>query len=277
MNIDYSAPSTQFFSDLELDLDLAEPVPTPLIEIMDFSFYYGRTQALCDVTMNIPRLRVTALIGPSGCGKTTLLESINRINNVIPGGRYSGDIRISGRSLFDRKINLINVRRIIGMVFQKPNPFPCSIYENVAYGVRLAGERSRSVLDEIVEKSLIRSALWNEVKDRLRQSAFSLSGGQMQRLCIARAIACKPQVLLMDEPCSSLDPIATSRIEELISDLKRNYTIVLVTHSMQQAARCSEYLGFFQNGRLIEFGATPEIFCKPTQAKTREYIKGRIV
>ena len=245
------------------------------IEVNDFSFFYRKKQALHSISMEIPKRQVTAFIGPSGCGKSTLLRNFNRMNDMIPGIRHEGDIRLGGRSLFDPKLKLINVRRTIGMVFQKSNPFPRSIYENVAYGLRLAGERRKPVLDEAVEKSLTRAALWSEVKDRLHEGALALSGGQMQRLCSARSIACEPQVLLMDEPCSALDPIATARIEELILELRRNFTIVIVTHNLQQAGRCSDHVAFFYLGKLIEFDTTQKVFTDPKEEKTQDYLTGR--
>ncbi len=249
--------------------------PTPLMEVKDFSFFYGKKQALHSINMTIPMNQVTAFIGPSGCGKTTLLRNFNRMNDLVARARHTGDILMGGRSLFDRKLKLINIRRCIGMVFQKSNPFPRSVYENVAYSIRLGGENRKNILDEIVESCLRRAALWDEIKDRLHESALSLSGGQIQRLCIARAIASKPQVLLMDEPCSALDPIATMKIEELIHDLKKNFTIVIVTHNMQQAGRCSDLSAFFYLGKLIEYGGTSKIFTNPSEKQTEDYISGR--
>jgi phosphate transport system ATP-binding protein len=245
------------------------------LEVENFDFFYGQKQALFGVNMKIPECQVTAFIGPSGCGKSTLLRNFNRMNELIDGVHHSGDIRLKGRSIFDKKIELIALRRAIGMVFQKSNPFPKSIYENIVYALRLAGERSKSVLDETVERSLRGAALWEEVKDRLHESALGLSGGQMQRLCIARAIASRPQVLLMDEPCSALDPIATVKVEELIHELKQQFTIVIVTHNMQQATRCSDNTAFFYLGKLIEYDRTETIFSKPGQKQTEDYITGR--
>lgn len=245
------------------------------IKVENFDFFYGKTQALFNINMELPERQVTALIGPSGCGKSTLLRNFNRMNELIDGVHHQGDIRLKGRSIFDKKIEIIALRRVIGMVFQKSNPFPKSIYENIVYSLRLSGERSKSNLDETVERSLKGAALWDEVKDRLHQSALGLSGGQMQRLCIARAIANRPQVLLMDEPCSALDPIATVKVEELIHELKREFTIVIVTHNMQQATRCSDLTAFFYLGKLIEFGDTQTLFSNPSQKKTEEYIQGR--
>lgn len=251
------------------------PVQSPLIEVKKFNFFYGQKQALYDVSMEIPARQVTAFIGPSGCGKTTLLRNFNRMNDLIPRARHEGDILLAGRSIFDPKLKLINIRHCIGMIFQKSNPFPRTIYDNVVYGVRLAGERRKAVLNEIAETCLTRAALWDEVKDRLHDSALSLSGGQMQRLCIARAIACNPQILLMDEPCSALDPIATAKIEQLINELKSQFTIVIVTHNMAQAARCSDFTGFFYLGKLIEFNFTEQMFTNPQIKQTEEYIAGR--
>ena len=251
--------------------------PPPLaIEADDFSFWYGATRALNDITLRIPQKRVTALIGPSGCGKSTFLRSINRMNDLIPGIRHDGDIRLSGESVYRQGLDVVQLRRRVGMVFQKSNPFPKSIYENVAYGARVNGlARGRRALDEIVERSLRQAALWEEVSDRLDRSALGLSGGQQQRLCIARALAVQPEVLLMDEPASALDPIATQKIEELIYELKDEYTIVIVTHNMQQAARVSDFTAFFYMGELIEMGRTQEIFTTPREDRTEAYITGR--
>jgi phosphate transport system ATP-binding protein len=245
------------------------------ITVRDFNFFYGRKQALQEISLDIPERQVTAFIGPSGCGKTTLLRNFNRMNELIDGVSYTGDIKLAGRSIFDPGIEVIALRRLVGMVFQKSNPFAKSIYENVVYSMRIAGVRERKVLDETVERSLRAAALWDEVKDRLHESALGLSGGQMQRLCIARAIANRPKVLLMDEPCSALDPIATMRIEELINELKREYTIVIVTHNMQQASRCSDFTGFFYLGSLIEFDRTKKIFTNPREKRTEDYVTGR--
>jgi phosphate transport system ATP-binding protein len=254
-------------------LATAEPLA---LEALDFSFYYGATQALANVDLAVPERRVTALIGPSGCGKSTFLRSINRMNDLIPGVRHEGDIRILGESAYRPGIDVVRLRRRIGMVFQKSNPFPKSTYENVAYGARVNGlARGRAALDEVVERSLRAAALWDEVKDRLDRSALGLSGGQQQRLCIARALAVEPEVLLMDEPASALDPIATQKIEELIYQLKESYTIVIVTHNMQQAARVSDYTAFFYMGRLVESGRTEELFTNPREERTESYITGR--
>ncbi len=245
------------------------------LEAVGFSFYYGASQALFDISFGLDRRAVTAIIGPSGCGKSTFLRSINRMNDLVPGARYEGRIEIEGVSIFDRSTDLVSLRRRIGMVFQRPNPFPKTIFENVAYGPRLNALVPKSELPEVVEQCLRQAALWDEVKDRLNQPATGLSGGQQQRLCIARALGNRPDILLMDEPCSALDPIATQRIEELIFELKQQYTIVIVTHNMQQAARVSEMTGFFDAGRLIEYGATNQIFTAPKHERTEAYITGR--
>ena len=245
------------------------------LTVREFDFFYGKKQALFDVNMDIPEKQVTAFIGPSGCGKSTLLRNFNRMNELIDGISHSGDIRLLGQSIFDRSVEVIALRRSVGMVFQKSNPFPKSIYENVVYGLRIGGVSKKSVLDEAVERSLRGAALWEEAKDRLHESALGLSGGQMQRLCIARAIANRPKVLLMDEPCSALDPIATVKVEELIHELKQEFTIVIVTHNMQQATRCSDKTAFFYMGRLVEFADTQKIFSNPEQKQTEDYITGR--
>lgn len=245
------------------------------LKVSDFNFFYGKKQALHGINMEIPECQVTAFIGPSGCGKSTLLRNFNRMNDLIDGVRHEGDILLNGRSIYDRKIEIIALRRGIGMVFQKSNPFPKSIYENIVYSLRIAGVRNKSTLDETVEHSLRDAALWDEVKDRLNDSALGLSGGQMQRLCIARAIANRPEVLLMDEPCSALDPIATAKVEDLIHTLKREFTIVIVTHNMQQATRCSDKTAFFYLGKLIEFNETRQIFSNPREKQTEDYITGR--
>jgi phosphate transport system ATP-binding protein len=245
------------------------------LAVREFDFFYGKKQALFDINMDIPEKQVTAFIGPSGCGKSTLLRNFNRMNELIDGISHSGDIRLLGQSIFDKSVEVIALRRCIGMVFQKSNPFPKSIYENVVYGLRISGENNKSALDEAVERSLRGAALWDEAKDRLHESALGLSGGQMQRLCIARAIANRPKVLLMDEPCSALDPIATIKVEELIHDLKQEFTIVVVTHNMQQATRCSDKTAFFYLGKLVEFAETQKIFSNPVQKQTEDYITGR--
>ncbi|MFO1122037.1 MAG: phosphate ABC transporter ATP-binding protein PstB [Hyphomicrobiales bacterium] len=246
------------------------------IEARDVNIYYGEKHAIKNLSITIPDRAVSAFIGPSGCGKSTFLRAINRMNDTIPSCRMTGDITLDGSSIYDRSLDVVQLRARIGMVFQKPNPFPKSIYENVAYGPRIHGVAgSKAELDEIVERSLRRASLWDEVKDRLGHPGTGLSGGQQQRLCIARAIAVNPEVILMDEPCSALDPIATARIEELIDELKQNYCIVIVTHSMQQAARVSQLTAFFHLGILVEFGDTDEMFTSPQDKRTQDYITGR--
>jgi len=245
------------------------------LEAKDFSFWYGDKQALFDINLRLPANAVTALIGPSGCGKSTFLRSINRMNELIPGAHHTGEILLNGGDIYETSIDVVNLRRRVGMVFQRWNPFPKSIYDNVAYGPRLDGISARQELDEIVERSLRRAALWDEVKDRLRQSALGLSGGQQQRLCIARALANQPEVLLMDEPASALDPIATQKIEELLYELKRELSIVIVTHNLQQAARASDYTAFFYMGKLVEVDTTDRIFTRPQNERTDAYITGR--
>jgi len=245
------------------------------IKISHFDFFYGASQALFDITMDIPERQVTAFIGPSGCGKSTLLRNINRMNDLIDGANHRGDISVSGKTIYDRTLEVTSLRKRIGMVFQKSNPFPKSIYENVVYGLRTSGVSDRRVLDAACEEALRGAALWDEAKDRLQQSALGLSGGQQQRLCIARAVAIKPEVLLMDEPCSALDPIATGRVEELILELKKRFTVVIVTHNMQQAARVSDRTAFFYLGKLIEYDKTLTIFTNPSAKQTEDYITGR--
>jgi phosphate transport system ATP-binding protein len=252
-----------------------ERAAPPKIHVQDFNFYYGDHHVLHDIVMDIPEKQVTAFIGPSGCGKSTFLRSINRMNDIIPGARARGKIILDDHDLYSPSIDVVALRRKVGMVFQKSNPFPKSIYENVAYGLRIGGLRDRRKLDAIVEQSLKRAALWEEVKDRLNSSAMALSGGQQQRLCIARALAVDPEVLLMDEPASALDPIATQKIEELVYELKSNYTIVIVTHNMQQAARVSDRTAFFMLGKLVEYDLTNTIFMNPKQKLTEDYITGR--
>ena len=254
--------------------DLAQP-RGDFLKVRDFNFYYGKKQALYQINMDIPQRQVTAFIGPSGCGKSTLLRNFNRMNDLIDGVHHEGDILLNGRSIYDKQMEVIALRRSIGMVFQKSNPFPKSVYENIVYSLRIAGVTAKSVLDETVERSLRGAALWDEVKDRLQDSALSLSGGQMQRLCIARAIANRPEILLMDEPCSALDPIATAKVEDLIHDLKAQFTIVIVTHNMQQATRCSDRTAFFYLGKLIEYDDTQKIFTNPRERQTEDYITGR--
>ncbi len=240
-----------------------------------FSLWYGDARALYDVTMKLPRGKVTALIGPSGCGKSTLLRSVNRMNDLVDGVRVEGEIRLEGASIYDPHIDVIELRKRLGMVFQKPNPFPMSIFENVVYPLRIDGERRKSVLAEACERALRQAALWGEVKDRLKESALGLSGGQQQRLCIARAIVADPEVLLLDEPCSALDPVATMRIEELISEIAERYTVLIVTHNMQQAARVSHFTAFMYLGRLVEFGPSEAVFSRPVLPETEQYVTGR--
>ena len=247
----------------------------PMVEIEKLSLWYGAKQALKDVTMSVPKHRVTAYIGPSGCGKSTLLRCLNRMNDLVDGVRIEGAVRIGGTDIHDAALDVTELRKRVGMVFQKSNPFPKSIFENVAYGPRILGVRHRTDLDGVVERSLRGAALWDEVADRLHDSALGLSGGQQQRLCIARAIAVEPDVLLMDEPCSALDPIATAKIEELMLELKNSYTIVSVTHNLQQAARVSDYTGFMLLGELVEFGVTRQLFTNPRDKRTEDYITGR--
>jgi phosphate transport system ATP-binding protein len=247
----------------------------PVLEIDDFSLWYGPKQALWKVNMAISGGKVTALVGPSGCGKSTLLRSVNRLNDLLDIVRIQGGMRLNGDPIYHPAVDVIELRKRMGMVFQKPNPFPMSIYENVVYSLRIDGERRRDVLDDICERSLRGAALWDEVKDRLRDSALGLSGGQQQRLCIARAIAAEPEVLLLDEPCSALDPIATGKIEDLIQELKGDYSILIVTHNMQQASRTSDYTAFMYLGRLIEYGPTADIFTTPKLKETEDYVTGR--
>jgi phosphate transport system ATP-binding protein len=244
-------------------------------EVRDLSFWYGQTQALYDVNLSIPECSVVALIGPSGCGKSTFLRTLNRMNELIEGTRHVGEIELDGANIHSGQINLVDLRRRVGMVFQKSNPFPKSIFENVVFGPRVAGLRDRARLYEITERCLRRAALWDEVKDRLSDSALNLSGGQQQRLCIARALATDPEVLLLDEPASALDPASTARIEDLIFELKRDYTIVIVTHNMQQAARVSDMTAFFFQGKLIEAGSTEQLYTRPKEKQTEDYITGR--
>jgi phosphate transport system ATP-binding protein len=253
----------------------AAPADGPLIELSKFNFWYGEKQALFDIDLTVKERSVTAFIGPSGCGKSTLLRCLNRMNDLIDGVRVEGSLRVNGEDLYAPGVDVVDVRKRLGMVFQKSNPFPKSIFENVVYGLRIQGERNRSRLSDACEAALKGAALWGEVEDRLDDSALSLSGGQMQRLCIARALAVEPEVILMDEPCSALDPIATAKIEELIFKLKDRFTIVIVTHNMQQAARVSDETGFFMLGKLIEFDRTDVIFTRPRQKMTEDYITGR--
>lgn len=245
------------------------------IEVDNLNLHYGEKQALFNINMQIQRRKVTAYIGPSGCGKSTLLRSINRMNDLVDSVRINGEIRLNGEDIYHKQVNVADLRRRVGMVFQKPNPFPKSIYENVAYGLRIQGINDRNILDETVERSLRNAALWDEVKDRLNDNALGMSGGQQQRLVIARAIAIEPEVMLLDEPASALDPISTLKIEELIHELKEKYTIVIVTHNMQQAARVSDFTAFMYMGELIEFGATNDLFTNPVKKQTEDYITGR--
>ena len=245
----------------------------PIITVKGLNLWYGQTQALKNISIDIPEKSITALIGPSGCGKSTFLKTLNRMNDLIPGVKITGDVRFHGEDIFAAEIN--GLRRQVGMVFQKPNPFPMSIYDNIAYGPRTHGVRNKARLDEIVEKALTDAAIWDEVKDRLKKNALGLSGGQQQRLCIARALAVEPEVLLMDEPTSALDPISTSRIEDLAMELKKDYTIVIVTHNMQQALRISDQTAFFLLGDLVEYGSTESLFSQPVDKRTENYITGR--
>jgi phosphate transport system ATP-binding protein len=247
----------------------------PQIEVRNLNLYYGTKRALHDISLTIPRNQVTAFIGPSGCGKSTLLRCLNRMNDLIDSVRIEGTVTIGGHNIYERNTDVIELRKRVGMVFQKSNPFPKSIYENVAYGLRIAGINDKATLDRAVEESLNGAALWDEVKDRLLDSALGLSGGQQQRLCIARAIAIKPEIILMDEPASALDPIATSRVEDLILELKKDFTIVIVTHNMQQAARISDHTAFFYMGELVEYGVTQKMFTMPRQKRTEDYVTGR--
>jgi phosphate transport system ATP-binding protein len=264
---------------------LGEPVSTEThsavakeqiaLEVDNFQLWYGAKKALHGISMGVPKNKVTALIGPSGCGKSTLLRSVNRLNDLLSTVKIQGDMRLNGDSIYTTSVDVIELRKRMGMVFQKPNPFPMSIYENVIYALRIDGERNRGVLDEVCERSLKGAALWDEVKDRLHDSALGLSGGQQQRLCIARAIAAEPEMLLLDEPCSALDPIATGKIEDLIQELRGSYSVLMVTHNMQQASRTSDFTAFMYMGRLIEYGPTQDIFTKPILKETEDYVTGR--
>ena len=246
-----------------------------IISVKDMNLWYGEHHALHNVNIEIPEKSITAFIGPSGCGKSTFLKTLNRMNDLIPGVKIEGDIRYEGNNLFGKDVDVNQLRKEIGMVFQKPNPFPMSIYDNIAYGPRTHGITNKAELDEIVERALRDAAIWDEVKDRLKKNALGLSGGQQQRLCIARALAVEPKILLMDEPTSALDPISTSRIEDLVEELKEKYTIVMVTHNMQQALRVSDYTAFFLLGELVEFGKTDSMFSQPIDKRTEDYITGR--
>ncbi|WP_425453339.1 phosphate ABC transporter ATP-binding protein PstB [Paraperlucidibaca baekdonensis] len=275
---DYSTAEPQSidagaFGRARRDRDLANEAMC--LETRHLNLFYGNKQALHDINMQVPKKRVTAFIGPSGCGKSTLLRTFNRMNDLVDGCRVDGEILLDQQNIFDRSVDVTGLRQRVGMVFQKPNPFPKSIYENVAYGLRLQGQNAKRVLDEAVEESLKGAALWDEVKDRLHDSALGLSGGQQQRLVIARAIAVQPEVLLLDEPCSALDPISTLKVEELIHELKEQFTILIVTHNMQQAARVSDYTAFMYLGKMVEYGDTDTLFTNPTNKQTEDYITGR--
>ncbi len=250
-------------------------IEDPVIKVENLDFYYGKAKALHGIDLDFPRRKVTALIGPSGCGKSTLLRCFNRMNDLIDISDVRGNVLLNGADVYSSNMDVIELRRRVGMVFQKSNPFPKTIYENVVYGLRIAGIKNKAILDETAERSLKGAALWDEVKDRLHTSALGLSGGQMQRLCIARAIAVNPEVILMDEPCSALDPKSTARVEELIGELSNDYTIIIVTHNMQQASRVSDYTAFLYEGYLVEFGLTTKLFIKPKKKQTEDYITGR--
>lgn len=268
------APSKESY--LGIEDKLQDEAAALKIKIDNLSFYYGRVRALREISLKVPPHQVTAFIGPSGCGKSTLIRTLNRMNDVIPGARVEGRVELDGKNIYSAATDVVSLRRRVGMVFQKPNPFPRSIFDNVAYGLKVNRlVRSRAELNERIETSLRAAALWEEVKDRLKESAYGLSGGQQQRLCIARALAVEPEVLLMDEPTSALDPIATQKIEELLAELKEKYTIVIVTHNMQQAARISDLTAFFWLGEMIEFNTTEKMFTKPDNQMTEDYITGR--
>jgi len=275
LNMNNPSPQTHAIKLGDMGRTQMEDTNEVAIRVENLDVYYGDAKALKNVNMSIPKNRVTAFIGPSGCGKSTLLRCFNRMNDLVDICRVEGEILLDDKNIYDADVNVALLRRRVGMVFQKPNPFPKSIYENVAYGLRIMGVNNRSTLDESVERALRGAALWNEVKDRLDESGMSLSGGQQQRLVIARAIALEPEVLLLDEPASALDPISTAKIEELISEMKDKYTIVIVTHNMQQAARVSDYTAFMYLGELVEFGRTNELFLKPAVKKTEDYTTGR--
>jgi len=269
-----SRPSIKPMDTSVIKTKVGEPARN-IFSVENVDFYYGEKHALKSINLEIGEKKSTAFIGPSGCGKTTLLRCLNRMNDLILNTRVTGSINLDGKNIYDPSMDVINLRRRVGMIFQKWNPFPKSIYENIVYGLRIVGVNNRSYLDEVVEKNLRRAAIWDEVKDSLHKSAVDLSGGQQQRLCIARALAVEPEVLLMDEPCSALDPISTAKIEELIHELKNTFTIVIVTHNMQQAARVSDYTAFFYLGELIEFGETGTLFTAPNKRQTEDYITGR--
>jgi len=248
---------------------------TPVVQVNNLNLYYGLTQALFNINLSFERNKATALIGPSGCGKSTFLRTLNRMNDLIPGVQIQGDIEVNGKNIYHSDTDIVHLRKNVGMVFQRPNPFPMSIYDNVAYGLRIHGLKDRKKMDQVVEQSLQKAALWNEVKDRLHTPAKGLSGGQQQRLVIARVLAVEPEIILMDEPTSALDPISTASVEELIQELKQNYTVIIVTHNMQQAARASDYTTFFLNGEVVEYGATDLLFTSPKNKRTEDYITGR--
>lgn len=250
-------------------------VPDPIVNIIDLALYYGKTKALKEINLDISKKKITSFIGPSGCGKSTLIRCLNRMNDLIDSVTIEGSIRIDGQDIYAPTVDVTELRKKVGMVFQKPNPFPKTIYENVVYGPRVQGINKKSTLDELCEHALKKAALWDEVKDRLRVNALDLSGGQQQRICIARAIATEPEIVLLDEPCSALDPIATAKIEDMLVELKKDYTVIIVTHNMQQAARISDYTGFFMLGELIEFNVTTDIFTNPQEKQTEDYITGR--
>ncbi len=250
-------------------------IPDQIVNIINLSFYYGKTKALNEITLDVSKNKITSFIGPSGCGKSTLIRCINRMNDLIEDVKIEGMIKIDGHDIYAPAVDVTELRKRVGMVFQKPNPFPKSIYENVIYGPRVLGVKNKSVLSDLCEKALRRAAIWDEVKERLHINALDLSGGQQQRLCIARAIAMEPEIVLLDEPCSALDPIATGKIEDMLVELKKDYTVIIVTHNMQQAARISDYTGFFMLGKLMEFNVTTDIFTNPREKATEDYITGR--
>jgi phosphate transport system ATP-binding protein len=272
--------NTLLYPNTEVDIAVVQQetpdrLLVPKVAAHDLNFYYGTFQALKNIHLAIPARQVTALIGPSGCGKSTFLRTLNRMNDLIPGTRMEGSLRIDGKDIYANDVDPVELRKRVGMVFQRPNPFPKSIYDNIAFGPRLHGESDRKKLDQIVEQCLKRAGLWGEVKDKLKQSALALSGGQQQRLCIARALAVEPEILLLDEPCSALDPNSTNQIELLMSELKQQYTVVIVTHNMQQAVRVSENTAFFFQGEVIEFGETHQVFTAPQEERTKAYVQGR--
>lgn len=270
-----TALSTSVQAVVEMQPEEAITDATGLIEAKEVDFFYGSFQALKKVSLEMRPQRVTALIGPSGCGKSTFLRCLNRMNDLIDGTRLEGKVTIDGHDIYAPQVDVVELRKTVGMVFQKPNPFPMSIFDNIAYGPKIHGIKKKSELEDIVERCLVRAALWDEVKDKLNQSALGISGGQQQRLCIARTIAVNPEIILMDEPCSALDPVATAKIEDLMLELKKQYTIVIVTHNMQQAQRASEVTAFFMHGELVEFAPTRDIFLRPKDPRTEDYISGR--